>query len=368
MAKKRDNNSGEYRDALRNHKIPILTLDVRWHTLFPDYEKTPRMKSLEKELNNLIKKQGKLSTGNKEMKKLKKRLMNEIVENMEAAEEGKGTPLQEKKVDKSQQLILEINDKMKDADRELLSIPEEIQKVNQELMIEGMQVCYDRIQENTESMQELSKEIKELRDKLQTKILEKNDREMKTDRIYTYMHSMLGPGVMEILDRQKGIKRMGRGMDTADDLSGFPAAERRQEARNAGILETEASDLEDEDLDAPVGTGNRILKPRKGAMGNRGYGASNGHQNRVKTKAQEQSEQERKRLNLVKQLEEIDKQQEMKSKRAGNQAETENRASEKNGVENNEPAQTSKSDFMEERKKKLEERRAAIKRRRNSEK
>lgn len=346
MAKKKEDNTGDFRKALKNHKIPILTLDVRWYSLFPEHEKTSKMKSLEKELNNLLKKQGKLSTDNKEMKKLKIRLMKEIVENMEAAEEGKGTRLQEKKVDSSQKLILEINEKMKDADSELLTLPNEIQRVNQELMLEGMQVCYDRIQESTERMQELSKEIKEIREKLQYKLLEKNDREMRIDRIYTYMHALLGAGVMEILDKQKGFTGIHRNIE---DVEMLPV--------NTPVVSGEG---EDEDDDTPVGTGNRILKPRKGA---KGEGSSDkGALRGTRTKAQERSEQEKKRLNLVRELENYDRQQDIKEKKTRKQRSMEA------GVEEGAGLQTTNDDmdFMEERKRKLEERRAAMKKRKKS--
>lgn len=346
MAKKKEENTGEFKKALRNHKIPILTLDVRWHSLFPEHEKTSKMKSLERELNNLLKKQGKLSTDNKEMKKLKIRLMKEIVDNMEAAEEGRGTKLQEKKVDSSQRLILEINDKMKNADSELLALPSEIQRVNQELMLEGMQVCYDRIQENTERMQELSNEIKEIREKLQYKLLEKNDREMATDRIYTYMHGILGAGVMEILDRQKGFTGIHREMEKVELPVNIPVE----------------NDEDGEDFDdTPVGTGNRILKPRQGAKGDKSNTSDSGVRRGTRTKAQERSEQEKKRLNLVRELENYDRQQEIKKRKTVRQRSMGVEPDDLEGA--SEPVEE-KMDFMEERKQKLEERRAAMKKRR----
>lgn len=343
MARKKEDNTEEFKKALRNHKIPLLTLDVRWHSLFPEHEKTSKMKSLERELNNLLKKRGKLSTDNKEMKKLKLRLMKEIVDNMEAAEEGRGTKLQEKKVESSQKLILEINDKMKNADSELLLLPNEIQSVNQELMLEGMQVCYERLQKNTEKIQELSKEIKEIREKLQYKLLEKNNCEMGIDHIYTYMHGLLGAGVMEILDRQKGFTGLHREMENVENLP-------------VNIPVVNDGDGEDLDDDTPVGTGNRILRPRQGAKGEPDSGVKKG----TKTKAQERSEQEKKRINLVRELENYDRQQKRKSVR-GQRTGTENE-----DLESSELPEEENMDFMEERKKKLEERRAAMKKRKNN--
>ncbi|MBO5474513.1 MAG: hypothetical protein J6A08_12140, partial [Lachnospiraceae bacterium] len=68
-----------FEPALTGKKIPILTLDHKWHQLFTQAEYSPEIKSMEKELNNLLKRQGKITTESKEIKKLKKKLMDEIV-------------------------------------------------------------------------------------------------------------------------------------------------------------------------------------------------------------------------------------------------------------------------------------------------
>lgn len=193
----------QYRDLLKNQKLPILTLDGRWHELFPDYAKSRFVKELEKKLNTLVKRQGKLVTDNKDMKKLKKTLMDKIVENMKVAE-GAGTELDQKKQDASQKLIKDINQKMKDADEELLSLPYEIKKTNEDLMMESMKVCYHNMKENERKIAEHEQEIIELRNRLKDVILAKQDMEAENDRIYTYMHAIFGPNVMEILDRING--------------------------------------------------------------------------------------------------------------------------------------------------------------------
>ena len=74
--------------ALTEKKIPILTLDNKWHQLFDKTEADSNIKKLENRLNELIKRQGKINTETKELKKLKKKLMQEIVENAEEASTG----------------------------------------------------------------------------------------------------------------------------------------------------------------------------------------------------------------------------------------------------------------------------------------
>ena len=69
-----------YKPALASKKIPILTLDNKWHKLFTQAEPNKRLKKREEELNELLKKQGKANTEIKEIKKLKRRLMQGIME------------------------------------------------------------------------------------------------------------------------------------------------------------------------------------------------------------------------------------------------------------------------------------------------
>ena len=68
-----------FQAALEDKKIPILTLDHKWHQLFTQQEYSSELKDMECELNGLLKRQGKVNTKNREIRKLKKKLMDEIV-------------------------------------------------------------------------------------------------------------------------------------------------------------------------------------------------------------------------------------------------------------------------------------------------
>ena len=80
-----------FKPALNGRKIPVLTLDNKWHQLFTKAEPDRELKRLENELNTLLKKQGKANTEIKELKKLKNRLMGEIVHLADEATGGKET-------------------------------------------------------------------------------------------------------------------------------------------------------------------------------------------------------------------------------------------------------------------------------------
>ena len=48
-----------FKPAISDKKIPILTLDHNWHKLFSQAHITPEIEALEKQVNDLLKKQGK---------------------------------------------------------------------------------------------------------------------------------------------------------------------------------------------------------------------------------------------------------------------------------------------------------------------
>lgn len=97
--------------ALEGKKIPVLTLDNKWHQLFTQTDPDKKIKKLEEELNELLKRQGKANTDIKEIKKIKKKLMEEIVENADEASSSKGSKA-EKKLADNKRLINECNEKM----------------------------------------------------------------------------------------------------------------------------------------------------------------------------------------------------------------------------------------------------------------
>lgn len=193
----------EFNSIIKNKiaKIPILTLDARWHELFPEEAKTSRIKDLEQRVNQLLKKQGKLVNDIKDMKKLKNSLMNEIVVNMDFGSDILGKA-KEKKLDKNKQYINELNKKIDQAMEELSEIPYKIKEVNEDLMVESMNICYDHLRENKAEIIKIAAWIGEIREELKNKILMKQDMEIMNTQIYTYMHDLLGAELMEVFDKE----------------------------------------------------------------------------------------------------------------------------------------------------------------------
>ena len=189
----------DFSEALKGKKLPIISLDERWHTLFPENNKPTYIKELEKNLDKLMKQQGKIISDMKDMKKVKNRLMDGIVANMDAQTSNQRN-MKEKRLDKSQKLIKEINSKLKVDEDELAEIPYKIKEANEKLVTESMNLCYKRLKTNGQEIQELEDSILKMREELKKQILLKQDLEETNTLIYSYMHDLLGSDVLETLD------------------------------------------------------------------------------------------------------------------------------------------------------------------------
>lgn len=189
----------DFETALAGKKIPILTLDNKWHRLFTQAEQTPEIQQMVQQLNELLKHQGKLNTETKELKKLKKRLMDEIVSLRDEAEQG-NDPSIEKKMEDNTRLIGECNEKLDAYQDEMLDLPREIERTNYELMLQTMEVCYDKLQEGTAEIQEISEWITQVRIELKKNLIRKQEREIQNHALYAYMHDIFGADVIELFD------------------------------------------------------------------------------------------------------------------------------------------------------------------------
>ncbi len=202
--KKDTNNDYMYLQALKNKKVPLLVLDPQWHELFPEYRKTSEIKSCEKKLNELLKKQGKAANDIKEYEKAKKAIMDNIVYNMTDGNEPDSF-FKVKKQEKNQKLMADLNDKINQAEEIQRAMPAQIQLANNELLVEAMKVCYSELTSNTEQIEKIEEWIKEARNALKDKILEKQDMEMRNTQMYKYMHNLLGAQVVEVFDKNHHV-------------------------------------------------------------------------------------------------------------------------------------------------------------------
>ena len=160
-----------YMSALQGKSIPILTLDNKWHQLFTQTEMTPEIESLADELNSLVEKDGKLRSQTKDIKKLKKKLLGEIVPLRDKANKLGNAPNIEKEISERTRLINECNDKLDSHQDELLDLSKQIYDIDYKLMLETMKVCYERLHDNTEDIKALDEWIKRARIELKKNVI-----------------------------------------------------------------------------------------------------------------------------------------------------------------------------------------------------
>lgn len=171
MAKRRvDEDYIELEDIVQKIKrkhIPPLTLDVKWQAIFNTPDKPSNIAKFEKQLNDIIKRQGGITNDRKDLKRIKKQLMQEIVENMDSPEDSRA----DKKVKKSKELIDDINDKLILLEDEELDIPDNMAEINAQLILESMDEILDSYEENEEDIEVLESWINETRIELKKRVL-----------------------------------------------------------------------------------------------------------------------------------------------------------------------------------------------------
>ncbi len=202
MAKKDDRPA--FIDMIRNKRLPVLILDSRWQQLFPPEQRPVQIKKLEDNLKKELKLQAKLATELKELQSLKKKLMQGIVLNMEEVSQNEKENKRKKKLEKSQSLIVDINDKIKKCLEQTDEMPERIRLANEELMLASVRICYEKMHKNEHDIKAISEWINQTRVELKRQVLIKQDMEDANSRIYSYMHDMLGPEFMQLFDDNDG--------------------------------------------------------------------------------------------------------------------------------------------------------------------
>ena len=168
----------EFKKALADKQVPILVLDEKWHRLFAVHGKPDEIHETENELNALLARQGKLNEELKQLKKVKKQLMESIVANMDGTTSEDMDAQREKKLDEDKRLIDETNQKMEENEDELLEIPRRIRDVNRKLMLQSMGYFYEKIRVNKKESDDIDAWINQVRVDLKKNIIRKQNRDI----------------------------------------------------------------------------------------------------------------------------------------------------------------------------------------------
>ncbi len=193
------NREEQFKNAILKKHIPVLILDAKWHKLFAKTGSTDEIKNLEHQLQELLKKQARLSTQNKDLKRVKNDLMDQILVSMNGIESETDAKTL-KSLNENKRLINEVNEKLEENEEDLLEAPREIEQTNRELMIKTMELCYDKLQNNTASIEQIADWIREMRIQLKKNIIRKQEMEINNAELYAYMHDIFGSEVVDLFD------------------------------------------------------------------------------------------------------------------------------------------------------------------------
>ncbi|MGN0241452.1 MAG: hypothetical protein ACI4CS_07180 [Candidatus Weimeria sp.] len=185
----------EFRETITHTKIPVLVLDQKWHRLFALEGKPDDIKEAEVRENEILKEQGKLNNEVKDLKAVKKKLMKNIVDNMDNSAGAKKTSMAN-----VGDMIDETNEKIAADEDRLLEIPKELKEANDNLMVLTAKYAYERMRTNTSEVNEIAEWIKKIRVELKTNIIKKQNREINNREIYAYMHDIFGKEMLGLFD------------------------------------------------------------------------------------------------------------------------------------------------------------------------
>lgn len=183
-----------FKSAIRRVHVPVLTLDVKWYYLFRSDGMPDRIKKKSEELNALLRKQGRTNTEVKKLRLLKKKLLDEMVPLLN---EGKNKELAEHK-----KLVDDINSRLEQYEGNDTRLPDDIEKVNNELMMMTMETCYERLQYNQKELDGINSWLSTARVELKKNVARKQEREILNRCYYTYMHQVFGADVLDIFDME----------------------------------------------------------------------------------------------------------------------------------------------------------------------
>ena len=181
----------DFKSALIGKTVPLLILDQKWHRLFAVHGKTEEIKALEGKISTLLTEQSKCNTRLKELKRLKGKLLDEIVQRMED---------DEKKLEDNKRMIDEINEKIDACEEQLADIPFQLREANDELMLCSMDYFYEKIRVNQVEADEIEEWINQIRIDLKKNIIRKQNRDINNREIYAYLHDIFGAEVINIFD------------------------------------------------------------------------------------------------------------------------------------------------------------------------
>ena len=167
-----------------------------------DTWETDQIREIETQLDRYLAEQGQCNNDLEDLKKLKSKLMSNIVQNMDGTTEIADSVSRQKKMDDDKRMIDEINEKVENLEDRLLELPKLIDETNESLMLMSMDYFSEKIITNREESKEIEEWISGIRIELKKNIIKKQNRDINNREIYAYLHDIFGAEVLDLFDIQ----------------------------------------------------------------------------------------------------------------------------------------------------------------------
>jgi len=185
-------------NIVRRNKIPTLIYVPEWIQLFSG-NKSRSMQKIIARLEALIARNKECDSELYNLEKRKKMVMNKILYlSKDINENNDKTALS--KMEEAEKEIKEINRKIPVLLEELESIPKQINDMNTQLLKETIKRAYELINESRSESEKCQEQVNDIRQKLAELIQKKADMEERVNKLYLFIHGMIGADEMESLD------------------------------------------------------------------------------------------------------------------------------------------------------------------------
>ena len=185
-------------NIVRRNKIPILIYVPEWIQLFSG-NKSRSMQKIIARLEALIARNKECDSELYNLEKRKKMVMNKILYlSKDINENNDKTALS--KMEEAEKEIKEINRKISVLLEELESIPKQINDMNTQLLKETIKRAYELINESRSESEKCQEQVNDIRQKPAELIQKKADMEERVNKLYLFIHGMIGADEMESLD------------------------------------------------------------------------------------------------------------------------------------------------------------------------
>ncbi|MGB7604276.1 MAG: hypothetical protein WBL93_02250 [Lutisporaceae bacterium] len=185
-------------NIIKKNKIPILIYNPEWIQLFNNFSSKSLKRSVEG-LEQLLSKEKACEVEQKELERRKKVLMNKILYISKEINEDKNNDAIPK-MGEVQRELLQINEKLPKLLEELETLPSLINQQNTIVLKETIRRAYDLIKESKDGVEKCQDEINSIRQRLGELIEMKVDMEENVNKLYSFIHGMVGADEMEKLD------------------------------------------------------------------------------------------------------------------------------------------------------------------------